>query len=104
MVTVEFGVAITFFASRMNPEMKVPRPEPKSSRSPRKMILLVLHSFGRISSSALVHDHHPSSPAFNGGDVSDVENGNDGDDMAATKELMYGLKNHPPEKNKISAE
>ena len=57
---------------------------------------------GQFSITALVYDHQPSSPAFNGGDIGDVENGDNGDDMPPTKELMYRLKNHPPEKNKMS--
>ena len=54
-------------------------------------------------STKRVHDHQlANSPAFNGGDIGDVENGDNGDDMSPTKKLMYRLENHPPEGNKMS--
>ena len=73
MVTVEFGLATTFLASRMNPAINVPRPEPKSSRSPSKMIRFVLIQICIVSRFV--------PPVFNGGDVGDVEDGDDRDDM-----------------------
>ena len=36
-------------------------------------------------------------PVFNGGDVGDVEDGDDRDDVTPAKELVNRLEDHPPE-------
>ena len=36
-------------------------------------------------------------PVFNGGDVGDVEDGDDRDDVTPAQELVNRLEDHPPE-------